>query len=66
MDGYVIDISNLSTYSSVAQNLSIWLLFLIAKVNDLKITKGDIRNVYINTYIEEKVYSKADLEGKGY
>ena len=39
---HVVDDSALPTYSSVVQNLSIRLLLLISKANNLKITTGDM------------------------
>ena len=59
---HVVDTSTLPTYSSVMQNLSIRLLLLIAKVNNLKITISDAENACINAKCREKVYSQAESE----
>ena len=62
VEGHVMDASMLPIYSSVVQNLSICLLLLIMKANNLKVATGDIGNVYINAKVGEKVYSRAGSE----
>ena len=56
--GHVVDASSLPTYSSVVQNLSIRLLLLISKANNLKIATGDVGNACINANCGEKVYTR--------
>ena len=57
--GHVIDASSLPTYSSVVQNLSITLVLLIAKSNNLNISTGDVGNACVNANVGESVYSWA-------
>ena len=59
---HVIDASSLPTYSSVIQNLSIYLLLLIAKANNLYVATGDIRTVYLNANVGKSVHAYAGKE----
>jgi len=44
--GHVIDSSKHSTYSSTVQDISIWLLQLVAPHNKLNIVTGDVSNAF--------------------
>ena len=58
----IVDSLTLPIYSFIVQNLSIRLLLLIAKLNDLQIVIWDISNTCINTTTSKKVYSRASTE----
>ncbi|MGH3056398.1 MAG: reverse transcriptase domain-containing protein, partial [Gaiellaceae bacterium] len=60
--GHVVDASHLMSYSSVVQGISIRLLCLIAKANDLRCLSGDIANAYVNAPTQERIYSRAGAE----
>lgn len=49
-------------YSAVVLRESVWIAFLIAALNDLKILTSDIGNAYLNAYTTEKVYTIAGIE----
>ena len=59
---YVADASSLPAYSSITQNISIHLLLLIAKANNLKIATRDVGNAHANAKVREKVCSRAGVE----
>ena len=60
--GHFIDSSSLPTYSSVVQKISIRLLLLIAKENNLNIATGDVGNACINAKVGESVHSRSGEE----
>ena len=67
--GHIVDALHLPPYSSVVQGLSIRLLLLVGKANDLKITTRDVGNTYLNVSLRQKVHSRASTEWrdrKGY
>ena len=59
---HVIDASSLPTYPSAIQNLSICLLLLISKANNLKVATWDIGNACLNANVGESVCSRSGEE----
>ena len=56
--GSRIDSRGLSTRVIVVKGVSVRLLDLIADSQNLKFLRGDIGNVFIQTYIKEKLFTK--------
>jgi hypothetical protein len=64
--GHQTDPPKESVYSSVVSHDSVRLAFLIAALNDLEILSTDVRNVYLNAPMKEKIYTIAGPEiGQG-
>jgi len=55
--GHVIDSTRYNTYSSVVENLSVRLVFLVASHQGLSIMTGDIGNAFPTAPCAEKVWS---------
>ena len=53
------------TYASVVGREKVRIAFLIASLNDLKISAGDIQNAYLNAHTKEKTFFYAGDEWKG-
>ena len=60
----MVDTSSFPTYLSIVQTLSIRLLLLISKANNLRITTGDVLNAHANANCVENVCSRAGSEWK--
>jgi hypothetical protein len=56
--GHMIDSSDHTTYSSVIENISVWLLFLATTHQGLDIMTGNIGNAFPMATCAEKVWSK--------
>jgi hypothetical protein len=57
--GRLTDPPEALTYSSVVSCDSIWLAFMLAKLNDLEMISTNIRNAYLNAEVTEKNYAIA-------
>lgn len=55
-DGYMVDRSSISTYSSVVSRDTVRLFFLIAALNGLTVKAADISNAFLNAPPKEKCY----------
>ena len=51
-----------AVYSSVATLRSLRIVIFLAELNDLKLMQGDVGNVYLESYTQEKVYFIAGPE----
>jgi hypothetical protein len=60
--GHLIDILDNSGYSSCVKNISVRLLHLIADQHKLTQLCGDVGNVFVNAYTNERVFAIAGLE----
>ena len=60
--GHVINTSSLPTCSSVVQNLSIRLLLLISKANNLHIATGHVGNAHFNANVGKSACARAGEE----
>jgi hypothetical protein len=58
--GHMTDPLLESFYSSVMFHESVWIMFLIAALNDLEILGADIRNAYINAKRDQKFTQQRD------
>ena len=61
-DGHTTDAPSSITYSSVASRESVRIALLIAALNDLDISAGDIGNAYLNADYREKLWATAGAE----
>ncbi len=52
--GHITDIPSVRTYSGVLSRDSVWIMFMIAALNDLDIMAGDIGNAYLNAETTER------------
>jgi hypothetical protein len=52
---------HLNMYASTVKTLSICLLHIIAIANKLEILCGDVRNAFVNAYMNEKVWKLNNL-----
>ena len=62
--GHFTDPPSPMTYASVVGRETVRIAFSVADLNDLRILAGDIQNTYLNTFIKEKIYSRADNKWK--
>jgi hypothetical protein len=46
LGGHLTDVPTSLTYSSVVSRDSVWIMFLLAAFNDVKILSADIGNAY--------------------
>jgi hypothetical protein len=53
--GHKVDARDHNSYSSLVRLDSIRLLNVVAKVQNLKVSAGDVRNPYLNAYTRENV-----------
>ena len=61
--GHLVDKQpSYNTYSSVVSRESVRIAFLIAALNDLDVTAGDISNAYLHAKTKEKVWFRAGPE----
>ena len=60
--GHVTDPPESMTYSSVVSRESVWIIFIIAALNDLDILAADIGNAHLNAETREKAYTTAGSE----
>jgi len=60
--GHLTDAPACMTYSSVVSRDSVRLAFMIAALNDLKVSATDVGNAYLNAECREKVWFQAGLE----
>ena len=51
-----------SVFSSVVSRDSVWIMFLIAALNNLDVLLADVQNAYLNAPTKEQVYTTAGLE----
>ncbi len=67
---HVLNVSNYNCYASTIKSLSVCILDVILHLEQLESLCGDIGNMFVNTYTNEKIYVKAgkefdpELEGK--
>ena len=59
---HVVDASSFNAFSLVMQNLSIWLLLLITKANNLQMSTGDVGNSCLSTNVGESAHFYAKEE----
>ena len=60
--GHVMGPPIAEQYASVVRTENVFLIFLLAEINNLDILTGNIGNAYLNAYTNEKVYAIAGPE----
>ena len=53
--GNMTDLPHEAVYSGVASLRSLCIVYLLAELNGLKLTGGDVRNAYLEAYASEKM-----------